>query len=109
MIILGRCSPLRQFLRRCHRQGKFEYQKTSKIFSLLSAVESSQDGKNHLTAFFGKWPQEEQQEFRLHMRIITDFISESEEKQLHEEIEPYMSRLRYEFDHWDDVSVSNHK
>ncbi|XP_034481814.1 alpha-ketoglutarate-dependent dioxygenase alkB homolog 7, mitochondrial isoform X2 [Drosophila innubila] len=37
------------------------------------------------------------------MRIIPDFISETEEKQLHEEIEPYMSRLRYEFDHWDDA------
>ncbi|XP_064552399.1 alpha-ketoglutarate-dependent dioxygenase alkB homolog 7, mitochondrial isoform X2 [Drosophila montana] len=37
------------------------------------------------------------------MRIVPDFISEAEEKQLHEEIEPYMSRLRYEFDHWDDA------
>ncbi|KAH8264822.1 hypothetical protein KR038_002521, partial [Drosophila bunnanda] len=67
------------------------------------AVESSKIGNNQLTAFMGKWPEEEQQEFRLHMRIITDFISESEEQQLHEEIEPYMSRLRYEFDHWDDA------
>ncbi|XP_032592889.1 alpha-ketoglutarate-dependent dioxygenase alkB homolog 7, mitochondrial isoform X2 [Drosophila grimshawi] len=37
------------------------------------------------------------------MRIVPEFISEAEEKQLHEEIEPYMSRLRYEFDHWDDA------
>lgn len=56
-----------------------------------------------MTAFFGKWPEGEQQDFQQHMRIITDFISEEEERQLHEEIEPYMSRLRYEFDHWDDV------
>lgn len=40
------------------------------------------------------------------MRIIPEFISEEEEKELHEEIEPYMSRLRYEFDHWDDVSIA---
>lgn len=59
--------------------------------------------KANLTAYFGKWPETEQKEFRQHMRIITDFISEPEEQQLHEEIEPYMSRLRYEFDHWDDV------
>lgn len=39
------------------------------------------------------------------MRIIPEFITEEEEKQLHEEIEPYMSRMRYEFDHWDDVSI----
>ncbi|KAH8296439.1 hypothetical protein KR054_006164, partial [Drosophila jambulina] len=71
--------------------------------SLKLAAESNKVGANHLTAFMGKWPEEEQQEFRLHMRIITDFISEKEEQQLHEEIEPYMSRLRYEFDHWDDA------
>lgn len=40
------------------------------------------------------------------MRIIPEFISEEEEKELHEEIEPYMSRMRYEFDHWDDVSIA---
>ncbi|XP_017059466.1 alpha-ketoglutarate-dependent dioxygenase alkB homolog 7, mitochondrial [Drosophila ficusphila] len=86
MIILNRCSPIKQILRRCHRQ----------------AVESGSI-KANLTAYFGKWPENEKQEFRQHMRIIPDFISESEEQQLHEEIEPYMSRLRYEFDHWDDA------
>ncbi|XP_070070955.1 uncharacterized protein [Drosophila takahashii] len=86
MIILNRCSPIRQILRRCHRQ----------------AVENSSN-KINLIAYLGKWPELEQQEFRNHMRIITDFISDPEEQQLHEEIEPYMSRLRYEFDHWDDV------
>lgn len=39
------------------------------------------------------------------MRILPEFITAEEEKQLHEEIEPYMSRMRYEFDHWDDVSI----
>ncbi|KAH8364264.1 hypothetical protein KR084_005072 [Drosophila pseudotakahashii] len=86
MIILNRCSPMRQILRRCHRQ----------------AVEKPSN-KINLIAYLGKWPEVEQQEFRKHMRIITDFISEPEEQQLHEEIEPYMSRLRYEFDHWDDA------
>lgn len=87
MLILRRCSPFGQFLRRCHKQ----------------AIEQNSNGKNNLTAFFGKWPEGEQQDFQQHMRIITDFISETEERQLHEEIEPYMSRLRYEFDHWDDA------
>ncbi|EDV39408.1 uncharacterized protein Dana_GF24508 [Drosophila ananassae] len=87
MLILRRCSPFVQILRRCHKQ----------------AIEQNSNGKNNLTAFFGKWPEGEQQDFQQHMRIITDFISETEERQLHEEIEPYMSRLRYEFDHWDDA------
>jgi len=38
------------------------------------------------------------------MRVIEDFLNEEEEKSIHEEVEPHMRRLRYEFDHWDDVS-----
>jgi alkylated DNA repair protein alkB family protein 7 len=38
------------------------------------------------------------------MTVIEDFLNEEEEQSLHEEVEPYMRRLRYEFDHWDDVS-----
>lgn len=38
------------------------------------------------------------------MRIHPEFISEDEEKQLFNEIEPYIKRLRYEFSHWDDVN-----
>ena len=37
--------------------------------------------------------------------IYPDFISAEEEKFILDEIEPYMKRLRYEVDHWDDVSV----
>lgn len=39
------------------------------------------------------------------MLITYDFISEEEENQLLNEIEPYLKRLRYESNHWDDVSV----
>lgn len=35
--------------------------------------------------------------------IHNDFLSTVEEKSIFEEVEPYMSRLKYEFDHWDDV------
>jgi alkylated DNA repair protein alkB family protein 7 len=38
------------------------------------------------------------------MRVIADFLTEEEERSLFEEVEPYMRRLRYEFDHWDEVS-----
>jgi len=37
------------------------------------------------------------------MVVYSDFISESEEQELLKEIEPYMKRLRYERDHWDNV------
>ena len=37
------------------------------------------------------------------MLVVEDFLTEAEEVQLLEEIEPYMKKLRYEFDHWDDV------
>ncbi|XP_033738761.1 alpha-ketoglutarate-dependent dioxygenase alkB homolog 7, mitochondrial-like [Pecten maximus] len=35
------------------------------------------------------------------MHVYKNFISPDEEEQLFNEIEPYMKRLRYEYDHWD--------
>ncbi|CAH1384888.1 hypothetical protein MTP99_004425 [Tenebrio molitor] len=37
------------------------------------------------------------------MAIHNDFLSESEEMSIIQEIEPYMNNLKYEFDHWDDA------
>ena len=37
------------------------------------------------------------------MTIKENFLSESEEKSLFNEIEPFMKKKRYEFDHWDNV------
>lgn len=37
------------------------------------------------------------------MIVKEDFLSESEENSLLSEVQPYMKRLRYEFDHWDNV------
>ncbi|XP_030571130.1 alpha-ketoglutarate-dependent dioxygenase alkB homolog 7, mitochondrial isoform X2 [Drosophila novamexicana] len=85
MVISYRGTLIRQILRRCHR-----------------AVAANKNSTS-LTCFHGVWPPTERRDFEQHMRIVPDFISEAEEKQLHEEIEPYMSRLRYEFDHWDDA------
>ncbi|XP_011212055.2 alpha-ketoglutarate-dependent dioxygenase alkB homolog 7, mitochondrial [Bactrocera dorsalis] len=53
--------------------------------------------------FHGQWPAEEQQLFIKDLRLHTDFITNEEETKLLEEIEPYMKRLHYEFDHWDDA------
>lgn len=39
------------------------------------------------------------------MKIYQGFITDKEEGLLYDEVENYMKRLRYEFDHWDDVSI----
>lgn len=57
--------------------------------------------------FKGEWPVQELKYFKNDMKLLPDFISELEETQLFEEVEPYMKRLRYEYDHWDDVNINN--
>ncbi|XP_013787528.1 alpha-ketoglutarate-dependent dioxygenase alkB homolog 7, mitochondrial-like [Limulus polyphemus] len=37
------------------------------------------------------------------MVVYEDFLNEEEEKNIIDEIEPYMKKLRYEYDHWDDA------
>lgn len=37
------------------------------------------------------------------MRVLCDFISPEEEKSLMDELEMKFKRVRYQFDHWDDV------
>ena len=37
------------------------------------------------------------------MLVYPDFVNETEETNLLAEVEPYMKRLRYERDHWDNV------
>lgn len=43
------------------------------------------------------------QTLKKYMIVKNDFLTEAEEKNLLDEVEPYMQRLRYEFDHWDNV------
>lgn len=54
------------------------------------------------------WPQSEEPELRAavlrDMQVFPDFVSEAEEAALLDELEPYLKRMRYEFDHWDNVS-----
>uniref|UniRef100_A0A182T129 Alpha-ketoglutarate-dependent dioxygenase AlkB-like domain-containing protein n=1 Tax=Anopheles maculatus TaxID=74869 RepID=A0A182T129_9DIPT len=54
-------------------------------------------------SFFGQWPEADQASFIKDMRVLERFVDEKEESSLLEEIEPYLKRLRYEFDHWDDA------
>ncbi|XP_030373271.1 alpha-ketoglutarate-dependent dioxygenase alkB homolog 7, mitochondrial [Scaptodrosophila lebanonensis] len=86
MLTFCRRVPIKRLLRRLHNEAA-----------------ANPNNTNSLIKFHGKWPVLEQDEFTQHMRIISNFITVEEEQQLHEEIEPYMSRLRYETDHWDDA------
>lgn len=38
------------------------------------------------------------------MQVLPGFISEQEETSLLAELEPVLKKMRYEFDHWDNVS-----
>lgn len=59
---------------------------------------------NHCVELCGEWPEKERLHFIQDMKIHEDFITDKEEGQLFDEVDNYMKRLRYEFDHWDDVS-----
>uniref|UniRef100_A0A2M3ZBG2 Putative alpha-ketoglutarate-dependent dioxygenase alkb protein 7 mitochondrial n=1 Tax=Anopheles braziliensis TaxID=58242 RepID=A0A2M3ZBG2_9DIPT len=54
-------------------------------------------------SFHGQWPADEQKQFCHDMLVVQQFLDETEENGLLSEIEPYLKRLRYEFDHWDDA------
>ncbi|ETN68080.1 hypothetical protein AND_000083 [Anopheles darlingi] len=54
-------------------------------------------------SFHGQWPADEQKAFCQDMLVVQQFLNETEESGLLGEIEPYLKRLRYEFDHWDDA------
>ncbi|XP_058066714.1 alpha-ketoglutarate-dependent dioxygenase alkB homolog 7, mitochondrial [Anopheles bellator] len=54
-------------------------------------------------SFHGQWPTDEREQFGADMRIVPQFIDQNEEGRLMDEIDPYLRRLRYEFDHWDDA------
>lgn len=53
--------------------------------------------------FVGHWPDEEKEQFLSDMIIKHDFITPQEEEEILKEIDPYLKRLKYEFDHWDDA------
>jgi alkylated DNA repair protein alkB homolog 7 len=53
--------------------------------------------------FEGVWPHDVKQKFLKDMIVIDDFITPEDSFLLLTEIEPYLKRMRYERDHWDDA------
>lgn len=39
------------------------------------------------------------------MQVIPEFVTKEEEAAMLAELDPQLKRMRYEFDHWDNVSV----
>lgn len=76
---------------RCFTKSKIKNFTTTRSASSASLIES-QDAE--LKSIFAK-----------DLILIEDFISKEEEESLLSEIEPYMKKLRYEYDHWDDVKT----
>ncbi|CAH1719017.1 unnamed protein product [Chironomus riparius] len=58
---------------------------------------------NSLMEFEGNWPEDVKEKFIQDMGVVENFISEQEEQEILTEIEPYLKRLKYERDHWDDA------
>ncbi|KAG5684183.1 hypothetical protein PVAND_013423 [Polypedilum vanderplanki] len=79
---------------------------TNKNFSTLSVAVGLKSDKNvgkNLMEFEGNWPDEVKEKFINDMGVIENFITPDEENQILTEIEPYLKRLRYERDHWDEA------
>ncbi|XP_021694845.1 alpha-ketoglutarate-dependent dioxygenase alkB homolog 7, mitochondrial [Aedes aegypti] len=87
--------------------GRLSVHGSSGVRKMCSAVKSSDNcDKLQLPSYLtlhGQWSQDDRQQFLAGMTVLPDFITEEEEQSLLQEIEPYLKRMRYEFDHWDDA------
>ncbi|CAB4062492.1 ALKBH7 [Lepeophtheirus salmonis] len=65
-------------------------------------------GKNPLLYSGSKWITDSalKTSFETSFRLIPDFVSQEEESTLLKEVEPYLKRLIYEKDHWDDAIIN---
>lgn len=77
--------------------------------SAASSVANQTVSKSpHYIDFVDHWPSDEKENLLNDFFVLPNFVSAEEEKALIEEIDPYMKRLKYEFDHWDDVRSLMH-
>lgn len=85
----------------------YKFSSTSNCYneSAASSVASNQTVSKppHYINFVDNWPSNEKENILNDFFVLPDFVSVEEEEALIEEIDPYMKRLKYEFDHWDDV------
>ncbi|KAJ0173386.1 hypothetical protein K1T71_011562 [Dendrolimus kikuchii] len=64
-------------------------------------------GDTSLVEISETWKAEEEPDLRAavlrDMQVFPDFVTEEEEQSMLAELEPYLKRMRYEFDHWDNA------
>ncbi|XP_055604036.1 alpha-ketoglutarate-dependent dioxygenase alkB homolog 7, mitochondrial [Uranotaenia lowii] len=84
-------------LRKCHQKDPLAHNVDDR-----NSIITDQSFTTQIT-FHGEWPADDRLKFQTDMTVIPNFITEAEEKSLLEELEPYLKRMRYEFDHWDDA------
>lgn len=53
--------------------------------------------------FEGNWPEDVKEKFIQDMGVVENFITSQEEQEILAEIEPYLKRMKYERDHWDEA------
>lgn len=81
--------------------------KSAASSTALNQTTSSTISKTpHYLYFTDDWPLNEKEKILNDFIVIPNFVSEGEEQALIEEVDPYMKRLKYEFDHWDDVTYN---
>ncbi|XP_037086367.1 alpha-ketoglutarate-dependent dioxygenase alkB homolog 7, mitochondrial-like [Pollicipes pollicipes] len=86
------------------KQGNEQVARSSKVqcSNALHHEKSYQADQGSLV-LHGNWSKETRATVLQDMLVFNDFITESEEECIMGEIGPYLKRMRYEFDHWDDA------
>ena len=92
-----------KLLAKSKRSGLFNWSHLNKFFS-ISSIKSTTFVKTTLPEMIETNDEEVSNIMSKFMIVKYDFLSEAEENCLLNEIEPYMKKLRYEFDHWDNVN-----
>jgi hypothetical protein len=53
------------------------------------------------------WPANWLNDVQRELRVVDDFVDETEEKALCDEVQKRLRQLRYEDSHWDDVGIDD--
>ncbi|XP_022120746.1 alpha-ketoglutarate-dependent dioxygenase alkB homolog 7, mitochondrial isoform X1 [Pieris rapae] len=94
------------------RNSNFDLNKLRFLCSTEKVIQPKGDiqkisGDLRMIEFLPSWKADEDTDLRKQvvrdMRVIPDFINETEEISLLSEVEPQLKRMRYEFDHWDNA------
>lgn len=81
----------------------FTKAKLTHLFSMRTNEGVDKTVARSVTTYYYTMDISLEKEIRTNMLVQEDFLSEYEEMSLLNEVDPYMRRLRYEYDHWDNA------